>query len=336
MAHSTYRRIVLARRPVGEPVAADFAIESVPVPDPGEGQVLIRHSHLGLAPAARIRMSADSHYAAPTALGAPIYGQALGEVIASRNAAFGIGDAVVAMDGGWQEFSLSDGTALTKLPAAAARPTLYLGLLGSSGFTAFVGLFDIGLAKAGDIVLVSAAAGAVGSTVIQMARLAGCHVIGVASGADKCRHVVGTLGAHGCIDREAADFAAALENACPDGIDLYFDNSGGAVRDAAWPLLRDFARVAVCGQIASYNATEAGVGPDWMRLLTHRLTVRGFLLRDHLHRFQAFEAAVCGWLADGRIDSCEHVWTGLEATPQAFASMLGGHHPGKTIVRLDI
>ena len=181
------RRIVLKRRPDGVPVAEDFALEACSVPDIAEGQVLVRHDWLGLAPAARIRMSAGSHYAAPIALGEVVYGQALGEVIASRNPGFAVGDQVMLMDGGWQEHSVSDGSMLTVLRDDEPRPTLHLGLLGSSGFTAFVGLHDIGRIAPGETVLVSAAAGAVGSGAVQMAQLHGCRVVGVAGGRGKVR-----------------------------------------------------------------------------------------------------------------------------------------------------
>lgn len=311
-----------------------FDLAEGPLPTLAAGQVLLRHEYLGLAPAARIRMSAEPHYAEPTPVGEPIYGQAIGRVVRTLDPSFAIGDRVMSMNAGWQTHSVARSVDLIRIPADEARPTLYLGLLGSSGFTAFVGLHDIARIAPDETVVVSAAAGAVGSAAVQMARLHGCRVIGVASGRAKCREVVESWGAVACVDRAEPTLAAALRAACSDGVDVYFDNSGGAVRDAVWPLLRDWGRVAVCGQIATYNAAESASGPDWMSLLTRRLCVRGFLLRDHGDRAVSFRAVMADWLAAGMIDAREHVWDGLESAPAAFAALLDGQSHGKVIVRL--
>ncbi|MGD9942024.1 MAG: zinc-binding dehydrogenase, partial [Burkholderiaceae bacterium] len=247
------RMVVLRSRPDGLPRLEDFELVERPLAPPGPGEVLIRNSWLGLAPAARLRMNAEASYAAPMELGGVIHGQTVGEVVASQHAGFKPGDAVLSMHSGWQRYSTSDGKSLYPIDLGLASPQAWLGVLGSSGQTAWIGLTQIGELRAGDTVLVSAAAGAVGALAGQIARLSGARAIGIAGGERKCRIACDEYGYEACIDYRAPDLPGRLAAACPDGVDLYFDNVGGAVRDAAWTTLRTFGRVVVCGLISEYN-----------------------------------------------------------------------------------
>ncbi len=327
------RQIVLAARPQGLPTPADFRLQQAAIPAPGEGEVLIRHSHLGLAPAARTRMGETASYVAPMALGEVVFGQALGTVVASREPAYPVGTMVMSMVGGWQEYSVAPAALLTRVDPDTAPPTAWLGMLGTSGMTAYVGLLDIGRPRAGETVVVSAASGAVGSAAGQIARIHGCRVVGIAGGPQKCRHVVEQLGFDACVDHRAPDLAQALQAACPAGVDIYFDNVGGAVRDAVWPLMRQNGRVVLCGLIAEYNGAPQP-GPGWLQLLTQRLRVQGFILSDHLDRKAAFLRDAGQWVREGKLRASEFVYEGLEQTVTAFIAMLQGSHLGKTLVRL--
>lgn len=327
------RRIVLAARPRGLPLPSDFRFEEVAVPAPGPGQVLIRHTHLGLAPAARLRMGEAASYAQPMALGDVVYGQAAGIVALSHHDGFAAGDAVVSMHNGWQTWSVVHGATLVKADTALAPLTWWLGVLGTSGMTAYVGLFDIGRPQPGQTVVVSAASGGVGSAAGQMAMIHGCRAVGVAGGATKCAHIVSDLGMDAGIDYRAADFAHQLAVACPDGVDVYFDNVGGSVRDTVWPLLNNHARVVVCGQIAEYNDARGG-GPGWFTLLARRLMVQGFILSDRLERRADFLRDAGRWVAEGRLRMHEDLSHGLEQAVPAFIGMLQGHNFGKTLIEL--
>ncbi|PUA82789.1 NADP-dependent oxidoreductase [Nocardioides currus] len=333
---TTHRRFVLARRPQGLPVAADFEVVESGVPAARTGDVVVRHTHLGLAPAARIRMSEDVQgYLPPFAIGDTIYGAAVGLVVDSRHDDFTVGDVVVSINGGWQTHDVSDGSNLRPVDLDLAPAPTWLGVMGVSGLTAYVGLTDIGQVSAGDTVVVSAAAGAVGSTAVQFARAMGCRVVGVAGGPDKARHVLEVLGADACVDYKAPDLPRQLAAACPDGVDVYFDNVGGMVRDAVWPLMRQYGRIVVCGQIAEYNRADAvGSGPDWYPLLTRSLVVRGFLASRYQHRYDDFRARAAQWLQDGSVLPTEHVVPGFESTPEAFIGMLQGRNVGKTVVAI--
>jgi len=333
MPESTCRRFVLTRRPQGLPSAGDFALDEQPVPAPADRQFVLRHLYLGMQPAARIRMSEARSYAEPTPIGGVPYAQTVGIVTESRHPGFAPGDHV-SSDGGWQTHSICDDTRGIRLDARIRPLSAALGCLGASGLTGYVGLLDIGRPKPGETVVVSAAAGAVGSIVGQIAKLRGCRAVGIAGGPHKCRHVVEALGFDACVDHRAPDFADALRHACPDGIDIDFENAGGGVRDAVWPLLNDFARVALCGLIAEYGATEPVPGPGWMHALVRRITVQGFLMRDHLHRRDAFIDDMVGWLADGSIRYHEDVTEGFENVPAAFIGMLSGRNLGKSVVAL--
>jgi len=328
------RQIVLQKRPEGLPKLSDFAFVESDVPQLSDGQILVKHRYLGLAPAARIRMSAGPSYAPPTPIGGVIYGQAAGLVVASKHPRFSAGEAVVVTDGGWQEYSIASSRMVAKASPQLAPLTVWLGILGVSGFTAYVGLLDVGQPKEGEVVVVSAASGAVGSLVGQIARIKGCYVVGISGGPEKCAYVVDDLKFDACVDHRNPDFGDALARACPDGIDIYFDNVGGPVRDEAFKLMKDFGRVVICGLIAEYN-DEASSGPSWASLLTKRLTVRGFLTRDYVHRKQDFETDTSHWYANGQVRLRDDISHGLEQTPSAFINLLTGKNFGKAIVELD-
>jgi len=259
----TNRQIVLKRRPNGMPVPEDFAIVDSPMPEPGEGQVLLRGIYLSLDPYMRGRISGQRSYAKPTGLGEVIEGRVVGQVARSRHPDFREGD--YAFGGyGWQTHSAVDGVGLTKLDPDAAPISTSLGILGMPGLTAYVGLKTIGAPKPGETVVISAASGAVGAVAGQLAKRDGCHVVGIAGGADKCRYVTDELGFDACLDHRG-DLGAALDAACPNGIDVYFENVGGAVQRAVYPRLNDFGRMIMCGMIAEYNDVEPRPGRAWSR-----------------------------------------------------------------------
>ena len=332
-------RIVLNSRPVGAPTPENFRIEEAPIAAPATGEVLLRTLYLSLDPYMRGRMSDGPSYAAPVPLGEVMVGGTVSRVESSNHPDFKPGDLVLGQSG-WQSLALSDGNGLNKLDAAMTHPSLALGVLGMPGFTAYMGLLDIGQPKAGETVVVAAASGAVGSVVGQIAKLKGCHVVGIAGGADKCRYVVDELGFDACIDHRSPDLKQQLASACPKGIDVYFENVGGAVFDAVLPLLNTKARVPVCGLIAHYNDTTLPPGPDRLGLLTRtllikRIKMQGFIIfDDYAHRYGEFFAEMSQWLKDGKIKFREDVIDGLENAPQAFIDLLEGKNFGKLVVRV--
>jgi len=327
------RQIVLAGRPRGIPCERDFALIESAIPQPTDGQVLIRHTHLGLAPAARLRMGEATSYREPMALGSVVYGQAVGHVLKSRHPAWSEGDMAMSIDGGWQEYSVPPAANLVRIDPIVAPPPVWLGALGTSGMTAYVGLLDFGQPRQGDTIVVSAASGGVGSIVGQIARLIGCRVVGIAGGDTKACHVVDALGFDAGIDYHAPDFGAKLQQACAAGVDIYFDNVGGRVRDIVWPLMNQRGRIVVCGLISEYNDAQQA-GPGWFAILSKRLALRGFILSDHLDRRADFQRDMTDWLRAGRIRVHEDVSHGLESTVPAFIRMLTGRNFGKTIVAL--
>ncbi|TQF82782.1 NADP-dependent oxidoreductase [Elioraea sp. Yellowstone] len=329
----TNRRIVLRRRPVGMPVPDDFAFEEVPVPEPAEGEVVLKHLYLSLDPYQRGRLSEAKSYAAPVPIGGVVECRAVGRVLASRDGRFAPGD--VALGGfGWQTHSVMPGRQLLKLDPAEAPVSTALGVLGMPGLTAHVGMSDIGQPKKGETVVVSAASGAVGAVAGQLARLAGCRVVGIAGGAEKCRFVIETLGFDAAIDHRAEDLAAALDRTCPDGIDVYWENVGGAVQAAVFPRLNDFARMVMCGMIAQYNDADPPPGPNLGPVVRKRLRIQGFIVSDQWHRLAEWRALAAPMLRDGRLRHREDVVEGLEATPAAFIGLLQGRNFGKLLVRL--
>lgn len=333
------RRFVLAERPLGEPTAATLRLETGSVPVPGPGQMLLRTEYLSLDPYMRGRMSDGPSYAAPVAVGAVMEGGTVAEVVASQVEGFRPGDRVLSYNG-WQDYALSDGAGVTVLDPGIEHPSWALGIFGMPGFTAWAGLTQIGQPKPGETVCVAAATGPVGATVGQIAKLMGCHVVGIAGGAKKCTYAVTTLGFDACIDHKSADFAGQLKAAAPKGIDVYFENVGGAVFDAVLPLLNTAARVPVCGLISQYNATSLPEGPDRLPLLMghvlrKRLTLRGFIIfQDFGHLYPEFHKAMDAWLTAGKMHYREDMIDGLEQAPDAFIGLLRGENFGKRVIRV--
>lgn len=332
------RRIVLAARPVGEPKASDLRVEDMAVPAAAPGQMLLRTLWLSLDPYMRGRMSDAPSYAKPVEIGQVMEGRTVSEVVASNCEGFAAGDIVLSPNG-WQTHAVSDGKGLRKIDPALAPVSTALGVLGMPGMTAYTGLLEIGRPKAGETVVVSAASGAVGSAVGQIARIKGARVIGIAGGPEKCRYVVEQLGFDACVDHRHPDFAARLKAACPNGIDVYFENVGGAVFEAVFPLLNNFARVPVCGQIATYNALEMPAGSLrtatlTRAILTKRLLLRGFIVSDFADRQADFLRDMSEWVREGKIKYREDVVDGLEKAPRALIGLLRGENFGKLLVRV--
>ena len=333
------RRIVLAAHPRGLPVASDFRLEQVPIPDVADGQLLLRTEYLSLDPYMRGRMDqAGPGYAPPVALGEVMVGGTVSRVVTSRHPDFQPGQRVVA-GAGWQDYALSDGSGLQRIDGLA-RPSLALGALGMPGFTAYVGLLDIGKPQAGETVVVAAATGAVGSMVGQIARLRGARVVGIAGGADKCRHAVEVLGFDECLDHREGDLAGRLAAACPAGIDVYFESVGGEVLAAVLPLLNLNARIPLCGFIAHYNERAPANGPDHLpqllgTLLSKRVLLQGFIILDHYAtRYADFQRDMGAWIEAGDIVVTEDVVEGLEQAPQALIGLLQGRNFGKLVVKV--
>jgi NADPH-dependent curcumin reductase len=328
------RRILLKQRPTGMPTLQDFELSEGPVPEPGEGEVLTRTLWLSLDPYMRGRMSDAKSYAKPVGVGEVMTAGTVGEVVTSRHSGFSPGDIVVGQ-GGWQDYAVLPGTLLRKLDPSLAPVSTALGILGMPGMTAYVGLLDIGRPKAGETVVVSAASGAVGSVVGQIAKIHGCRVVGVAGGKEKVDYVVKELGFDAGVDHRSAGLADELAAACPNGVDVYFENVGGATQKAVWPLLNDFARVAVCGLIAQYNEPTPPPGPPMLDVLRKRLTVQGFIVSDHGRRQADFLRDVGGWLRAGKLKYREDVVAGLENAPEAFIGLLQGRNFGKLVVKVS-
>lgn len=333
------QRVLLNSRPQGAPTPENFKIDHGDIPTPVAGQVVLRTLYLSLDPYMRGRMSDAKSYADPIALGDVMVGGTVSYVESSMDPKFTTGDLVVGFSG-WQEYAVADAATLTKLDANMTQPSLALGVLGMPGFTAYMGLLDIGKPKAGETVVVAAASGAVGSVVGQIAKLKGCHVVGIAGGNKKCRYAVEELGFDACIDHRAADFQEQLATACDNGIDIYYENVGGAVFDAVLPLLNVGARIPVCGVIANYNNTELPPGPDRMgmlvtTLLIKRIKMQGFIIfDDYGHRYGEFFTQMSEWLDKGQIKFREDIVSGLENAPEAFIGLLQGKNFGKLIVEV--
>jgi len=339
MSSDRNTRIVLAARPTGAPTSEDFRREHAPVPTPRNGQVLLRNRWLSLDPYMRGRMNAGRSYAAPVELGEVMDGGTVSEVVQSLHPAWSPGDLVLA-HAGWQTHAVVDGESLRrKLDPAGLPVQTALGVHGMPGFTAYAGLREIGRPQHGETLVVAAASGPVGATVGQIAKLQGARVVGVAGGPDKVAHVRDDLGFDVALDHRADGFAERLATACPDGIDVYFENVGGPVFDAVLPLLNDFARIPVCGLVAHYNDTAPRSGPDRVpqlmtQILTRHLTVRGFIQRDFIALYPEFVREMGQWLRDGRIRWREDVVEGLENAPEAFIGMLRGRNFGKLLVKI--
>lgn len=340
MGQNPNHRIVLASRPKGAPVQENFRLEERVAPVPNEGEVLLRSIYLSLDPYMRGRMSDTPSYAPPVDIDAVMVGATVCQIEESRNPNFAIGEWVLAYSG-WQLYAVSDGSDLTKLGTNPEHPASALGILGMPGFTAYMGLLDIGKPKPGDTLVVAAATGPVGATVGQIGKLKGCHVVGVAGGPEKCSYAKETLGLDECLDHKDPDFANLLKQACPDGIDIYYENVGGKVFDGVLPLLNVGARIPVCGLISRYNATSLPDGPDRLSvlmgtILIKRIKVQGFIIfDDYGHRYDEFVQNMTEMLATGKIHYREQLIEGLASAPQAFMGMLEGENFGKLVIKVN-
>lgn len=338
MSTTTNHRIRLAARPHGVPVESDFLRDETPLPQPGPGQALLRTLWISLDPYVRGRMSDAKSYAAPMEVGDVIVGGTVSEVVSAESDTLSPGDLVLGY-GGWQEYSVEDISALRRLDPSAAPVSTALGVLGMPGFTAYAGLTAIGKVHPGETLAVAAAAGPVGSAVAQIARLRGARAIGIAGGERKVAHLE-ELGLDAALDHRAPDLPGRLAAAAPDGIDVYFENVGGAVWDAVLPLLNEFARVPVCGLAANYNTTSLPEGPDRSgalmgQILSKSLTVRGFIQREFVPTmFADFQREMSGWIASGKVLYTEDVTEGLDRAPETFVGMLRGDNLGKTLIKV--
>ena len=333
------RQLTLASRPQGMPTAANFALKNSAVPDIGPGQILLRTVYLSLDPYMRGRMNDTKSYAEPVAVGGVMVGGTVNRVERSNHPDYQVGDWVLGYVG-WQDYGVSDGGGLIKLDPATAPVSYALGVLGMPGFTAYMGLLDIGQPKAGETLVVAAATGPVGATVAQIGKLKGCRVVAVAGSEEKCRYALDQLGVDACLNHKDDDFAEQLAKACPQGIDIYYENVGGKVLDAVLPLLNSSARIPVCGLISRYNATSLPYGPDRLgqlmaTILVKRLTVKGFIIfDDYGHRYDEFARDMGQWLAEGKIKYREQIVDGLENAPDAFIGLLQGKNFGKLVIRV--
>ncbi len=326
------RRITLAARPVGEPTEADFALVEAPVPEVGDGEVLVRTRWLSLDPYQRGRMSSARSYAAPVELGEVITAEGVGEIVESRTPRHRPGELVVGPFG-WQEWATARAGSLRAV-SGAAPPSTALHVLGMTGLTAYFGLFDVARPRPGDTVVVSAAAGAVGQVVGQLARLAGCRTVGLAS-AGKLEELTETYGYDAAVDYRRDNLGEALKEACPRGIDVYFDNVGGAVSDAVFRRLAVGARIAVCGLISQYNLAEPELAPRNLGfLIVSRVRMEGFLVTDYRDRFEEGLRRLAGWVGEGRLRYREDVVEGLENAPRAFIGLMRGENRGKLLVKV--
>jgi len=331
------RQVTLASRPHGEPRSENFRVVESAVPVPRKGEALLQTRWLSLDPYMRGDMNAGHDFSVE--IGAVMYAKGVSEVVQSNNPALAVGDVVVGYSG-WQRFSVTDGTDLRKVDPELAPISTALGVLGMSGLTAYGGLLTIGQPKRDETLVVAAATGPVGSLVGQIAKLRGCRIVGIAGGPDKCRYLADELGFDAAVDHQAPDLADRLALACPGGIDIYFENVGGHVWQAVFPLLNMFARVPVCGLIAHYSDVGLPAGPDHvpellMAVLEKRLTVRGMMASDFEPLADDFRRDVAAWLHSGQVKYKEDVVAGLENAPEAFIGLLKGRNFGKILVQVS-
>ena len=334
MTVSVSRQIVLATRPVGMPKASDFKVETVPVPEPGAGQVLVRNLWMSVDPYMRGRMSDRKSYAPAFEVGKPMDGRAIGQIVQSRHPTLKEG-AIVSSMLGWREYFVSTGEGMNPIDPSLPLSS-YLGVLGIPGFTGWYGLKQIGRPKPGETLVVSGAAGATGSLVVQMGKILGCRVVGTAGTDDKCAYLTRELGADAALNyKKAADLFDALRRACPQGIDIYFENVGGPLLDMVLRQVNPFARIPLCGMISQYNLDPPDPGPRYLfSMIGNRVLMQGFIISDHLSLYPEFLAEVGGWLKSGRIKHEETVVEGIESAPNAFLGLFSGDNVGKMVVRL--
>ncbi|MBW4492871.1 MAG: NADP-dependent oxidoreductase [Oscillatoria princeps RMCB-10] len=339
MTRTINRQFRLASRPVGEIKDSDLEYREVPVPTPKDGEVLVRTIYLSLDPTNRIWMSDMPQYMPPVEVGDVMRGINLGVVEESKNPNFKQGDLVSGLLG-WQDYALAEGNtgvSITRLPQPLSAPlSAYLGVLGLTGCTAYFGLLDIGQPKQGETVVVSAAAGAVGSIAGQIAKIKGCRAVGIAGSDEKCRWIVEELGFDAAINYKTADVAQALAETCPNGIDVYFENVGGAILDAVLANLNLYARIPLCGFISAYNAKEPVPGPyNLGMILMKRARVQGFIVSDYFSRWPAAVSQLGQWLGEGKIKYAEDIVEGLENAPKALRKLFDGSNQGKLIVKVS-
>ncbi|WP_226367875.1 NADP-dependent oxidoreductase [Pseudonocardia sp. ICBG162] len=337
MSNEVNHQVRLAARPQGTPGPEVWEHTTEPVPEPGEGRIVVRISHISLDPAMRGWMNEGRSYAPPVGIGEVMRALGLGEVVASKNADFAVGDTVTGVLG-VQEYVESDGRGLQKVsPTADVPPERYLALLGMTGMTAYFGLFDVGALKEGETVVVSGAAGAVGSVVGQLAKVKGARVIGIAGGPEKCAWITDDLGFDAAIDYRSDNVSQRLKELAPEGVDVYFDNVGGDILDAVLGRLAMHARVVICGAISQYNAEGGMTGPkNYMNLLVSRARMEGFLVGDYIPRWGEAGTELAGWLADGRLHSREDVVDGAVSDfPEVFLKLFRGENTGKLVLRLN-
>jgi NADPH-dependent curcumin reductase CurA len=329
------RQVRLAARPSGRPTPADWEFTSEAVPEPGQGQFVVEVSHLSIDPAMRGWMNAGASYVPPVEVGAVMRAGAVGLVTASGHPGFAVGDYVYGAFG-VQEYALSDGRGVITIDTSLAEPATYLGTLGMSGLTAYFGLLDVGRIKAGDTVVVSGAAGAVGSVAGQIAKIKGCRVIGIAGGPDKCRTVTEDFGFDAAIDYRAEDVRKALREHAPGGVDVYFDNVGGEILDAVLTRLARGARIIICGAVSQYNETQVQGPANYLMLLVARATMAGMVIFDYEDRFPGAIAELAGWLQAGRLVSREHVVRGgVGDFHDVLLMLFDGANTGKLVLELE-
>ena len=325
--------LLLRRRPTGEPGPEHFEMTETPLPEPAAGQVLLRTIWLSIDPYMRGRLYDRPSYAAPVQVGEVMTGETVAEVVASAAPGFAPGDIVVG-GRGWETHGLASAKQLVKLDPDAAPLSAWLGVLGMPGVTAYYGMKEVGRAKPGETVVVSAASGPVGAVAGQLAKRAGARVVGVAGGPEKCLWVQETLGFDDCVDHRALDLRGALAAACPNGIDVYFENVGGATQEAVIPLLNVFSRMIVCGMVAQYNDPKPPPGPNLAFMIMKRALIQGILVSDRLDLFPEWRALAAPWVKDGSLRYRETVVDGLENAPEALAQVLRGGNFGKMLVRV--
>ena len=327
-------RFTLAARPVGMPKRSDWNYAAEPIPDLADGGLLIKILYISLDPAMRGWMNEGKSYVPAIKIGEVMRALALGRVVKSKNPAFAVGNHVYGVLGA-QQFAISDGKGLTKVDPKLAPLPVYLGTLGMPGMTAYFGLLEIGQPKAGETVVVAAASGAVGSVVGQIAKIRGCRAVGIAGGADKCRFVVDTLGFDSAIDYKNEDVRKSLHTHCPDGINVYFDNVGGAILDAVLANMAMGARIVICGAISQYCSTGPVKGPsNYLSLLVNRASMTGMVVFDYADRYAVAGREMAGWMAAGKLKTREHIVEGLETFPDTLLQLFKGENTGKLILKI--
>ena len=331
----TNRQITLASRPKGFPTQNDFKIVETPIPEPGEGQVVSRTLFMSVDPYMRGRMNDSASYAANVQIGDVMIGGNVGEVIASNDPDISVGD-IVNTQTGWQSYGVSKGTAVRKIDPDLAPISTALGVLGMPGLTAYFGLLEVGQPQEGETIVVSGAAGAVGSLVGQIAKIKGCRAVGVAGSSQKVAHIVDDLGFDAAFNYKTVDdYSGEFKRQCPDGIDVYFDNVGGPISDSIFPIMNVHGRISVCGQISQYNLTRPEQSPRFVwHFIAQRLTMRGFLVFDFEEQYTKALKQMAMWVNEGRITYREDIWEGLENAPDAFIDMMQGGNTGKRVVKV--